>query len=290
MNNENEIYNNISKSISKHSEYSDAFDNYEDIIRYSNLNNIIEKKNSIKEENSIYEGFSEEKNISIIKERNSNNINDDINEVDVISLFKRKSSDNQPAQIIKKKKTSKSIHSNNINNNLKINEIEEEKIEEINTNLDENLYSDKDFSKSLYNVDSEINFINPEIKPEIGVTKINNNKINFDFNLQPLDTISTNTDNKQKNKKEKNVRKNFKKLLTFNNIKSDKKEIGIDLKKKISVETRSIFPSEFSKSTRKKKRTYFDPNNILRKAVLMNGKKRNKNNNLRNSTDSEIKD
>ena len=57
MNNENEIYNNISKSISKKSEYSDPFDNYEDIIRYSNLNNIKEKKKSIKEESSIYEDF-----------------------------------------------------------------------------------------------------------------------------------------------------------------------------------------------------------------------------------------
>ena len=103
MNNENEIYNNISKSISKKSEYSDPFDNYEDIIRYSNLNNIKEKKKSIKEESSIYEDFSEEKNTSIIKERNSNKINDDINNKNFISLFKRKSSENENIQIIKKK-------------------------------------------------------------------------------------------------------------------------------------------------------------------------------------------
>ena len=283
MNNENEIYNNISKSISKQSEYSEPFDNYEDVIRYSNLNNIIENKKSIKEEKSIYEDFSEEKNISIIKERNSNNINDDINEGDVISLFKRNSSGNNNIEFIKKNKPNKKIHSNNnITNNLNINEIREENIEEINTNLDENLYSDKDYSESLHNVGSEVNFINPKIKHELRITKINkpinNNKINFDFNLEPLDTVSTNTDNKQKKKKEKNAKKTFKKLLTFNNVKSDKKETGFNLTKKLSVETKSILPSEFSKSIRKKKKIYFDPNNILRKAVIMNAKKRIKNN------------
>ena len=294
MNNENEIYNNISKSISKQSEYSEPFDNYEDVIRYSNLNNIIENKKSIKEEKSIYEDFSEEKNISIIKERDSNNINDDINEGDIISLFKRNSSGNNNIEFIKKNKPNKKIHSNNnITNNLKINEIREENIEEINTNLDENLYSDKDYSESLHNVGSEVNFINPKIKHELRITKINkpinNNKINFDFNLEPLDTVSTNTDNKQKKKKEKNAKKTFKKLLTFNNVKSDKKETGFDLSKKLSVETKSILPSEFSKSIRKKKKIYFDPNNILRKAVIMNAKKRIKNNNdLKNSTECEI--
>ena len=294
MNNENEIYNNISKSISKQSEYSEPFDNYEDVIRYSNLNNIIENKKSIKEEKSIYEDFSEEKNISIIKERDSNNINDDINEGDVISLFKRNSSGNNNIEFIKKNKPNKKIHSNNnITNNLKINEIREENIEEINTNLDENLYSDKDYSESLHNVGSEVNFINPKIKHELRITKINkpinNNKINFDFNLEPLDTVSTNTDNKQKKKKEKNAKKTFKKLLTFNNVKSDKKETGFDLTKKLSVETKSILPSEFSKSIRKKKKIYFDPNNILRKAVIMNAKKRIKNSNdLKNSTEIEI--
>ena len=294
MNNENEIYNNISKSISKQSEYSEPFDNYEDVIRYSNLNNIIENKKSIKEEKSIYEDFSEEKNISIIKERNSNNINDDINEGDIISLFKRNSSGNNNIEFIKKNKPNKKIHSNNnITNNLKFNEIREENIEEINTNLDENLYSDKDYSESLHNVGSEVNFINPKIKHELRITKINkpinNNKINFDFNLEPLDTVSTNTDNKQKKKKEKNAKKTFKKLLTFNNVKSDKKETGFDLTKKLSVETKSILPSEFSKSIRKKKKIYFDPNNILRKAVIMNAKKRIKNNNdLKNSSECEI--
>ena len=296
MNNENEIYNNISKSISKQSEYSDAFDNYEDIIRHSNANNIIEKKTSNKEANSFYEDFSEEQNISIIKEKNSNNINDDINDVDVISLFKRKSNDSQSAQIYKKKNPIKSIHSHNITNNLNINEIKEEKNEEINedknTDLDEKIYSDRDNNESLHNVDSEINFLNLEKKKELRVTKItkptNNNEINFDFNLEPLDTISINTDNKLKNKKKKYLKKTFKKLLTFNNAKSDKRRTGNELMKKISVETKSIRPSEFSKSLRRKKKDFFDPNNILRKAVIMNGKKRNNNNNLRNSMESEI--
>ena len=295
MNLENEIYNNISKSISKKSEYSEALENYEDIVRYSNINNIKEKKNSNKEANSFYEDFSEEQNISIIKEKNSNNINDDINDVDVISLFKRKSNDSQSAQIYKKKNPIKSIHSHNITNNLNINEIKEEKNEELNddkiTDLDEKIYSDVEHDKSLHNVDSEIKILNLEKNQEIKVTKITkptNNEINFDFNLEPLDTISINTDNKLKNKKKKYLKKTFKKLLTFNNAKSDKRRTGNELMKKISVETKSIRPSEFSKSLRRKKKDFFDPNNILRKAVIMNGKKRNKNNNLRNSMESEI--
>ena len=297
MNLENEIYNDISKSISKKSEYSEALENYEDIVRYSNINNIKEKKNSNKEANSFYEDFSEGQNISIIKERNSNNLNDDINEVDVISLFKRKSNDNQPAQIYKRKNPIKSIHSHNITNNLNINEIKEEKNEELNddkiTDLDEKIYSDVEHDKSLHNVDSEIKILNLEKNQEIKVTKItkptNNNEINFDFNLEPLDTISINTDNKLKNKKKKYLKKTFKKLLTFNNTKSDKRGTGNELMKKISVETKSIRPSEFSKSLRRKKKDFSDPNNILRKAVIMNGKKRNKNNNnLRNSMESEI--
>ena len=297
MNLENEIYNDISKSISKKSEYSEALENYEDIVRYSNINNIKEKKNSNKEANSFYEDFSEGQNISIIKERNSNNLNDDINEVDVISLFKRKSNDNQSAQIYKRKNPIKSIHSHNITNNLNINEIKEEKNEELNddkiTDLDEKIYSDVEHDKSLHNVDSEIKILNLEKNQEIKVTKItkptNNNEINFDFNLEPLDTISINTDNKLKNKKKKYLKKTFKKLLTFNNTKSDKRGTGNELMKKISVETKSIRPSEFSKSLRRKKKDFFDPNNILRKAVIMNGKKRNKNNNnLRNSMESEI--
>ena len=297
MNLENEVYNDISKSISKKSEYSEALENYEDIVRYSNINNIKEKKNSNKEANSFYEDFSEGQNISIIKERNSNNLNDDINEVDVISLFKRKSNDNQPTQIYKKKNPIKSIHSHKITNNLNINEIKEEKNEELNddkiTDLDEKIYSDVEHDKSLHNVDSEIKILNLEKNQEIKVTKItkptNNNEINFDFNLEPLDTISINTDNKLKNKKKKYLKKTFKKLLTFNNTKSDKRGTGNELMKKISVETKSIRPSEFSKSLRRKKKDFFDPNNILRKAVIMNGKKRNKNNNnLRNSMESEI--
>ena len=266
-------------------------------MRYSNINNIKEKKNSNKEANSFYEDFSEGQNISIIKERNSNNLNDDINDVDVISLFKRKSNDNQPAQIYKRKNPIKSIHSHNITNNLNINEIKEEKNEELNddkiTDLDEKIYSDVEHDKSLHNVDSEIKILNLEKNQEIKVTKINkaknNNEINFDFNLEPLDTISINTDNKLKNKKKKYLKKTFKKLLTFNNTKSDKRGTGNELMKKISVETKSIRPSEFSKSLRRKKKDFFDPNNILRKAVIMNGKKRNKNNNnLRNSMESEI--
>ena len=44
MNNGENDYNSITKSISKQSEYSDAYENYEDVNKYSNTNNIEEKK------------------------------------------------------------------------------------------------------------------------------------------------------------------------------------------------------------------------------------------------------
>ena len=48
-----------------------------------------------------------------MKERNSNKINDDINGENFISLFKRKSSENENIQIIKKKKSNKKLNFNN---------------------------------------------------------------------------------------------------------------------------------------------------------------------------------
>lgn len=44
--------------------------------------------------------------------------------------------------------------------------------------------------------------------------------------------------------------------------------------KKASIDKVEIEPPKFSKSI-KGKRSYYDPNNILRKAVIMNSKKRN---------------
>ena len=298
MNNENSNYNNLSKSISKKSEYSDAFDNYEDIIRYSNFDNIQEIKKSTNKSISVYEDLSEEKNISIIKERNSNNINNDINNEDILYLFKKKqnvnlNNKNQNSEIVNiQNSLNKSFHSNNINTNLNINEIKNEKLNEINTNIDENLYSDNDYSESLHNSESGVNFLKREKKNEIKVTKINKpiitNKVNFDFNLEPLDTVSNNTENKQNNQKNKKKNKTFKKLLTFNVANSEQKINELQLIKKTSIETKSIKPSEFSKSVRRKKTTFFDPKNILRKAVLMNKKKNKNNNSLRNSRDCDI--
>ena len=44
MNNGEKNNQDITKSLSKISEYSDAFDNYDDVIRYSKALNMIEKK------------------------------------------------------------------------------------------------------------------------------------------------------------------------------------------------------------------------------------------------------
>ena len=50
----------------------------------------------------------------------------------------------------------------------------------------------------------------------------------------------------------------------------------MNFRKLTSIDMNGNLPSEFTKSIRRK-RDYFDPNNILRKAVLMNGKKSSKN-------------
>ena len=44
MNNGEKNNQDITKSLSKISEYSDAFDNYDDVVRYSKALNMIEKK------------------------------------------------------------------------------------------------------------------------------------------------------------------------------------------------------------------------------------------------------
>ena len=285
MNNENENYNNITKSISKLSEYSDAFENYEDIIKYTNEKNINENKIQNKESNSIYEDLSKSKNISIIKNRNSKNYPEDANDDDVLNLFKKKpilnfhhDSDNENEHV----NNNNSFHSNN--NNLNINEIKNEKTKELNNNnIDENIYSEIDINEAHHYADSEIKFLGSQKTDIIKVTKINkqsnNNKINFDENLEPLDTISTNIDKENKRTQSTSVRKTFKKLSTYNY--SNKKAVSnsLNYKKQISIDKKSAFPSEFTKSF-KRKRNIFDPDNILKKAVIMNKKNLKSNENI----------
>ena len=280
MNNENEKYNNITKSISKLSEYSDAFENYEDIIKYTNDKNNDENKIQNKESNSIYEDLSNNRSISIIKNRNSNNYPEDANDVDILNLFHKKPTfdfHHENDSENEKENNHNSFHSNNINNNLNINEIKKEKTKEIkNNNIDENIYSEIDINEGHHHADSEIQFLCSEKKDTIKVTKItkqsNNNKIIFDENLEPLDTISTNIEKENKRTQSTSVKKTFKKLSTYNYSNRKGGSCSHNYKKQISIDKRSAIPSEFTKSM-KRKRNIFDPDNILRKAVIMNKKK-----------------
>ncbi len=73
------------------------------------------------------------------------------------------------------------------------------------------------------------------------------------------------------------MKKSFRKLLSAknrNNHNETERFSCIIFKKKASIDKVEIEPPKFSKSI-KGKRSYYDPNNILRKAVIMNSKKRN---------------
>ena len=271
MSNGENYYNNLSRSISKQSQYSDALENYEEVIRYSNANNIIEEKNSKKK--LIL--FEDEDSFKIKKDK-LYNFPEDNNEKDVLNLFKRKTNhinntESENNLIINTNDL------NNINDNLNINNINNEKYNEINS-LEENLYSEHDNDESIKNNNSKLLLSEKNPNKEIKVTKLKkiekDNKINFDFNLEPLDTVSINTDkdiNKNKKSKKK-IKKTFKKLLTFNKKSLDEKENGSVFQKKISSNIGLRFSHKFYKN-KIRTRSIYDPNNILRKAVIMNGRK-----------------
>lgn len=278
-------YNNISRSISKHSEYSDAFENYEEIVEYINTNNIdnekiIDKKNEDEES-------SKSKNLMIIKK---NSIKKDTDEINIHSIFRRNNIfDNNESEY--KKINDINTNYDDFNENLNINNIENEK--NADNTLDEKLNSEKENDESLKKDDSKKNFLiisenkMNKIK-ETNIKKIkNNDNIKFDFNLEPLDTISKNTDHQKNNKKRKSksIKKTFKKLLTFNQKNINEKFKSNNFMNQISTDINGKLNSEVSGSKRRK-RAYFDPDNILRNAVIMNAKNSN-NNNINSSIENE---
>ena len=74
----------------------------------------------------------------------------------------------------------------------------------------------------------------------------------------------------------------FKKLLSYNQTNSKDKKSGYNIRKLTSLDMDDNNQSEIFKRIRKK-RDYYDPNNILRKAVIMNKKSNKKINNLKAS-------
>ena len=153
MNNGENDYNSLTKSISKQSEYSDALDNYEDVIRYSNVNNTEEKKitNTIYNKRKINfdDSSNDSKNINIIKKNNSIYIPEDTNESDVLNLHKTKKNNSNFNNNINLRKESSQINevnddsitnlSNEIKDNLNINNIKNEKMNEMRTCIQKNV-------------------------------------------------------------------------------------------------------------------------------------------------------
>ena len=154
---------------------------------------------------------------------------------------------------------------------------------EKNNNLEESLYSNRDISDINQNKYSDKKVSSNGKSSKINVLKLKNTpskNINFDLNLEPLDTIdnfSQKSFKENKRKQSKTLKKSFRKLLSAknrNNHNETERFSCIIFKKKASIDKVEIEPPKFSKSI-KGKRSYYDPNNILRKAVIMNSKKRN---------------
>ena len=290
MNNGEKNNQDITKSLSKISEYSDAFDNYEDVIRYSKALNMIEKKLPNKKILNFDESSTNSKNMDI-KNYDSNNFPEDTNEYNALNINNLKTNYiniNTNINNINKETESEynkinvdfSNYSEDITDNLNINNIKNEKLDDRNV-INEELYSNRDIDKNYLKhskKESEENFLGSEKNSNIKVTSIkksankNNVNVNFDFNLEPLDTISINTEKLNKKTKNKKVKKTIEKLLTFNKFKLHQTLSSNNIRKLSSNGRTSLFPSQFSNNLKKKK-DYYEPNFILRKAVIMNGKK-----------------
>ena len=299
MNNGEKNNQDITKSLSKISEYSDAFDNYDDVIRYSKALNMIEKKLPNKKILNFDESSTNSKNMDI-KKYDSNNFPEDTNEYNALNINNLKTNYiniNTNINNINKETESEynkinvdfSNYSEDITENLNINNIKNEKLDDGNV-INEELYSNRDIDKNYLKhskKESEENFLGSEKNSNIKVTSIkksankNNVNVNFDFNLEPLDTISINTEKLNKKAKNKKVKKTIEKLLTFNKFKLHQTLSSNNIRKLSSNGKSSLFPSQFSKNLKRKK-DYYEPDFILRKAVIMNGKKQ------KNKDDSSV--
>ena len=295
----------ITKSLSKISEYSDAFDNYEDIIRYSNTINMIENKLPNKKVLNFDHSSTNSKNINSINNIDSSNIPEDTNEYETLNINKINANHAEVNNNINinnfhkdaeseynKINVDMSNYSEDITDNLNINNIKNEKINDENE-INEELYSNRDIEENYLKhtkKESEENFLNSDKNSNLKITHIKNsankNNINFDLNLEPLDTISVHTDKFNKKSKNKKVKKTIQRLLSFNKLKLRQTLSSNNILQQ-SSNRNSLLPSQLSKNTKRKK-DYYNPNFILRKAVIMNGKSSKNNNNLKNSVITEF--
>lgn len=273
----------LTKSISGYSNYSDAYEDFEEEIGTNNKNintnnnleilknNIEHDENSIKKHSSIlvnndYLPIPENTNENSFKESHV------VNKIECTSknIERKIKKDNKKYNKNNIINITKEDHLNNFNN---FNDSKE---------LDEDLYSIKEYGSdfSYKDQDSNKGFIHIKLdKSDIAYKKF---KSAFDTNLQPLDSKEIKNDNINNNlylnlnvkKEDKNVNLEFKKYNSFANSKNELSNLNRNKKY-----TNNILSAKNSKKSNRY-HPYFDTKNILKKAAVMNGKNRKK---LKNS-------
>ena len=262
--------------------------NEQEVNKFS-LDKKIEDLNTIKEDknnNSIKENKKDEINKSY-----ENSINQSLNK----SINVNNIDNTNLSTSINNNINNTNIYNSN-NNNIKGSELKESK------KYEEELYSYKDSqsnfsSKNNFDTNNGFNFDlkkKKTINVKDNISKVKNNLITFDNNLYPLDNsideeqeIKDNLNNDSLKQKIK-VKRSFKKFNTFtgnqlNNNLSSKLNLLDFNKDRKSITKEFKLKSDISKTI--KKRNKYDLTKILKKAVLLNGRKGNKKSNQQNLDD-----
>ena len=265
------IYN--TKTIEEVDEETNVKNN--DSLHFDNSDSSINNSQSFKNNNNI-NPFNNKINDSfnINNKNNSININTNTNTNNSFNINMNNNNNNinnNNSFIISNKNNSFILNNNNnnINNSIKKDE------DLYSIRFDSNLNSAKDSNdeeetnnKKRENSES---FINKKLK-----------NIAFDNNLQPLDNtldednsnnniiVNANTYQITENKPLKKISRDYKRFNTVNDTKKIKKSSFGKLNKDMRTNTNGNIDTQ---STKKKKRPYFDLKNILKKAVVLNGKK-----------------
>ena len=241
---------NIKNNDSLHFEHSDL-SSYNNKIFNNNINPFNKKNNDSftinNDNNSI--NINTNNSFNINNNNNNNNNNNSININNNNSFYLNK-------------------NINNINNSMKKDE------DLYSIRFDSNLYSAKDS-------DEEETIKKKNEKHVSFSSKKKEKSIVFDNNLQPLDNtldeensnyniiINANTYIKKENKPLKKISRDYKRYNTVKDMKIKKSSFS-GISRDMRTNTNWNIDSQ---STKKKKRPCFDLKNILKKAVVLNGKK-----------------
>ena len=318
-------YESAKNTITEQSQYSDAYEDYEQAIQVNEketpITNTKNSNNNVEKITGEENNSSNVNNNSIpIPEDNNNNNNTNgvttivyntktIEEVDEESNIKNNESlhfDNSISSNYNSKSFNNNINPFNKNNNDSFNINNDNNSVNINTNnslninnsnnsfinnninninnsikKEEDLYSIR-FDSNLYSVKDSDEEESNHKKKEKSVSFMpvieKKNKIVFDNNLQPLDNtdeensncnIIINAKTKNENKPLKKISRDYKRFNTVNDIKIKKSSFG-----RINGDFRVNSNANIdTQSTKRRKRPYYDLKNILKKAVVINGKK-----------------